>query len=68
MNRQCPECGGWKLGDGTEEADFNPCICSTICDKCNKDIDGDIYWEAEGLIYCRECLPPKDAKRIGERH
>ncbi len=27
MNRQCDECGGWELGDGTEDADFNPCRC-----------------------------------------
>jgi len=67
MNRQCPECGGWELGDGTEDADFNPCVCPVLCDFCDKDIDGDIYWEANGNIYCRDCLP-KDAKRIGDRH
>lgn len=27
MNPQCPYCGGYELGDGTEEADFNPCVC-----------------------------------------
>lgn len=34
MNRQCPECGGWELGDGTEEADFNPCTCNEFDDGC----------------------------------
>jgi len=27
IQRQCPECGGWELGDGSEDADFNPCVC-----------------------------------------
>lgn len=32
-NRQCPECGGWEHGDGTEEADWNPCVCGEAgCD------------------------------------
>lgn len=28
MNQQCPVCGGWELGDGTEDADWNACECA----------------------------------------
>ncbi len=29
-NRQCPECGGWELQDGTEDADWNQCECDVV--------------------------------------
>jgi hypothetical protein len=69
MNPVCPVCGLYELNDGSEDTLYT-CECESdepiLCDKCHADIDGDIYWEAQGLIYCRECLP-KDAERIGER-
>lgn len=39
MNTQCPICGGWELGDGTEDADWSPCDCG----------DADDKWTAEEL-------------------
>lgn len=27
MNTRCPICNGWELGDGTEDADWDPCTC-----------------------------------------
>ena len=43
-----------------------PVECPVECDICGVDVDDEIFWEAAGLIYCKECLP-KDAERIGER-
>ncbi len=71
---RCPICDGYDLGDGTEEADFNPCTCDdapAVCSFCEYEFDdGETFWEAEGKTYCKECLAEQapDAKRIGERH
>ena len=65
---RCPECGKHELGDGTEDSDFDPCACDCDeCDICGVIIGDAIFWEAAGLVYCKDCLP-KDAERIGERH
>jgi len=37
-NSQCDECGGWLLGDGTEDADWNVCECG--CDNLRECANG----------------------------
>lgn len=39
MNRRCEYCGGWELGDGTEDADWNACECDEeLAAECDQPI------------------------------